>query len=140
MQHYLFEFASSPVDKEAALEAQLADQFANLLLEFGTGFSLAGRQRMLRLPSGQRFYSDLVFYNCLQRYYLLVELKITTLTHRDIGQLDTYVRLFDAHCRMPTDQPTVGLLLCPAYDPTLIPYTVMAENERLFVATWSREV
>jgi len=42
----------------------------------------------------------------------LVDLKLGKLTHQDVGQMDSYVRLFDAHARTSGDGPTIGLILC----------------------------
>ncbi|MDC8446650.1 MAG: DUF1016 domain-containing protein, partial [Nitrosomonas sp.] len=39
------------------------------------------------------FYLDLVFYNYKLKCFLLVDLKLGKLTHQDMGQMDTYVRL-----------------------------------------------
>ena len=42
---------------------------------------------------------DLVFYNYLLRCFVLIDLKVGNLTHQDIGQMESYVRMFDAHAR-----------------------------------------
>ncbi len=53
------------------------------------------------------FYVDLVFYNYLLRCFVLIDLKVGKLTHQDIGQLESYVRMFDAHARPEGDNPTI---------------------------------
>ena len=42
----------------------------------------------------------------------LIDLKVGKLTHQDIGQMESYVRVFDAHAQPPCDNPTIGLILC----------------------------
>jgi hypothetical protein len=37
---------------------------------------------------------------------------VGALTHQDIGQMDSYVRMFDAHARPAGDNPTIGLIEC----------------------------
>jgi hypothetical protein len=44
--------------------------------------------------------------------YLLIDLKLGKLAHQDVGQMDSYVRLFDEQCRTEDDNPTIGLILC----------------------------
>ena len=61
---------------------------------------MVARQKRLRFDD-EDFYVDLVFYNYLLRCFVLVDLKIGKLTHQDIGPMDSYVRLFDAHARPP---------------------------------------
>lgn len=58
------------------------------------------------------FYVDLVFYNYLLKCFVLIDLKIGPLTHQDIGQMDGYVRLYEAHDKVEGDNPTIGLILC----------------------------
>jgi len=56
------------------------------------------------------FYVDLVFYNYLLKCFVLIDLKVGKLTHQDIGQMQSYVRMFDAHARPEGDNPTIGLI------------------------------
>src|SRR3989304_4817357 len=77
----------------------------------GKGFSFVARQKRLRFGDDD-FYVDLVFYNYLLKCFVLIDLKSGKLTHQDIGQMDSYVRVFDAHARPKGDNPTIGLILC----------------------------
>lgn len=43
---------------------------------------------------------------------LLIDLKLGKLTHHDVGQMISYVRLADAQGRTEGDGPTIGLILC----------------------------
>jgi YhcG PDDEXK nuclease domain/DUF1016 N-terminal domain len=45
------------------------------------------------------FYVDLVFYNYLLRCFVPIDLEVDSLTNQDIGQMDGYVRMFDARAR-----------------------------------------
>lgn len=45
---------------------------------------------------GEEKRIDLVFYNIILRCYVLVDLKPSKLTSRDIGQIDAYRRIFAA--------------------------------------------
>jgi len=58
------------------------------------------------------FYIDLVFYHYILKCFLLIDLKNGKLTHRDVGQMDGYVRLFEERFKTPGDNPTIGLILC----------------------------
>jgi predicted nuclease of restriction endonuclease-like (RecB) superfamily len=137
--HYVFDFVPPDASSlsEVQLEAHLCDQLLSLLLELGPGFSFVNRQQMLCLPGGQRYFVDLLFYHISRRCHLLVELKTTPLTHRDIGQLDTYVRLFDQQYRPAHDTPSIGLLLCPDFSPDLLRFSALADQNNLMVATYS---
>ena len=82
------------------------------------------------------FYIDLVFYNYLLKCFVLIDLKVGELTHQDIGQMDMYVRLFEDRMRTEGDNPTIGLILCTEKDETIVRYSVLEENRRLFASKY----
>lgn len=79
---------------------------------------------------------DLVFYNYLLRCFVLIDLKVGKLTHQDIGQMDTYVRMFDAHARPRADNPTIGLILCSKKNEAIARYSVLSEGRQIFAAKY----
>lgn len=79
---------------------------------------------------------DLVFYNYVLKCFVLIDLKVGKLTHQDIGQMDSYVRMFDAHARPPGDNPTIGLILCSKKNEAIARYSVLSENRQIFAAKY----
>ena len=69
---------------EGDLEQALIDHLQQFLLELGRGFSFVARQRRFTLD-GQNFFIDLVFYNYILKFFVLIDLKMGQLTHQDIG-------------------------------------------------------
>lgn len=135
--HYVLEFAGGAgITSEAQLEANLLHRIEAFLLELGAGFAFVGRQKRITTSSGRRFYVDLVFYHAHLKCYVLIELKVGALSHRDIGQLDFYVRYFDEHFRQTEDKPTIGLLLVRQQDQTLLRYSMLHQSEQLWSATY----
>jgi predicted nuclease of restriction endonuclease-like (RecB) superfamily len=93
----VLEFLELPDSKElheSTLEQAIINNLQSFLLELGKGFSFVARQRHIRFED-EDFYVDLVFYNYLIKCFLLIDLKIGKLNHRDVGQMDGYVRLFE---------------------------------------------
>lgn len=136
---YTFEFIPAttlPILLEKELEALLIQYLPDLLLELGSGFSFVARQQPLRLPSGKQFFVDLVFYQNFHKCYVIFDLKMTELSHQDIGQMDMYVRLYDEKWKRPEDQPTIGIILCPKKDVWLEKYSSLSVNPQLFAATY----
>lgn len=134
-KHYVFEYAR--VDSERDLEDHLCNQLATTMLELGPSLAFVGRQKRLVIPSGKAFFLDLVFYHTRRKIYLLVELKKGELTHRDLGQMDTYLRLYDHYYRKPDDGPTHGVILCQYWDENFRQFSLLADHSRLFVSTYS---
>ncbi|MBI5915076.1 MAG: DUF1016 domain-containing protein, partial [Bacteroidetes bacterium] len=87
---YVLEFLelqAAPALYEQDLEQALIDNLQQFLLELGRGFSFVARQQYINLD-GDEFRIDLVFYNYLLKCFVLFDLKIGKLEHKDIGQMD----------------------------------------------------
>ena len=135
---YVLEFLDLkeyPALRESAVEQAIIDNLQAFLLELGKGFSFVARQRRMRFDD-EDFYVDLVFYNYLLKCFVLVDLKVGKLTHQDIGQMDSYVRMFDAHARPPGDNPTIGLILCSKKNEAIAKYSVLNEASQIFAAKY----
>lgn len=117
--------------KEKKVEKRILDNLEKFMLELGRGFTLAGRQYRVPTETSERRI-DLVFYNYILRCFVLIDLKTSKLTSRDIGQMDSYRRMFDTLKKPEGDNPTIGILLGTEIDETEVKYSVMADCERLF--------
>jgi predicted nuclease of restriction endonuclease-like (RecB) superfamily len=111
---YVLEFLELQEDhrySENDLETAIIDKLEHFMLELGKGFLFEGRQRRFNFE-GQNFYVDLVFYNRLLRSFVIIDLKIGSLTHQDIGQMQMYVNYYDRMIKTPDENPTIGIILC----------------------------
>jgi predicted nuclease of restriction endonuclease-like (RecB) superfamily len=135
---YVLDFLDLPDAErlhESDLEAAIIEKLQHFLLELGKGFAFAGRQKRLEYDD-ECFYVDLVFYNCILKCYLLIDLKMGKLTHQDVGQMDSYIRLFDDHYTTEGDNPTIGLILCAEKNEAVARYSVLHNSEQLFAARY----
>lgn len=121
--------------QESELESALMDELQSFLLELGKGFSFVGRQHRISLDK-DHFYIDLVFYNYLLKCFVLIDLKTGKLTHQDIGQMDTYVRVFDDKMRQESDKPTIGLVLCAQKNNAIAKYSLLSESKQVFASEY----
>lgn len=96
---------------EKDLEDGLVNHIQKFLIELGQGFAFMGRQYLLNV-SGQPFYIDLFFYHVKLRCFVVVELKAKAFKPEDAGQLNFYLSVVDDMIKHPTDNPTIGILLC----------------------------
>lgn len=135
---YVLEFLDlpdAPRLHESSLEEAILANLQSFLLELGKGFAFVARQKRMRLDD-EDFYVDLVFYNYVLKCFVLIDLKVGKLTHQDIGQMDTYVRMFEAHARAEGDNPTIGLILCSKKNEAVARYSVLHESRQLFAARY----
>ena len=63
-------------------------------------------------------------------------MKTERLTHAAIGQMDMYVRMYNNLKKSADDNPTIGIILCTDKDETIVKYSVLAENEKLFASKY----
>ena len=123
---------------ESKLESAIIAHLQQFLLELGKGFAFVARQRRLQYDD-QYLYVDLVFYNCILKCYVLIDLKMGKFTAQDVGQMDSYVRLFDDQYTTEGDNPTIGLILCTERNEAVARYSVLHGSEQIFAAryvTW----
>ncbi len=134
---YVLDFLNLPSQTflESELEQGLIDNLQQFLLELGKGFAFVARQQRISTDD-QDFYIDLVFYHFKLKCFLLIDLKLGKLTHQDVGQMDSYVRIYDRHKKGEDDNPTIGLILCSQKSETIAKYSVLADNQQLFAAKY----
>jgi len=135
---YVLDFLDLPDGgrlRESELETAIISQLQSFLLELGKGFAFVARQKRLAYED-EHFYVDLVFYHTILKCHLLIDLKIGKLSHKDIGQMDSYVRLFDDRFAPEGDGPTIGLILCAEKNEAIARYSVLNENRQVFAAKY----
>ncbi len=135
---YVLEFLGMPnlaAYHESDLERAIITHLQRFLLELGSGFAFVARQKHIRIDEQDR-YIDLVFYHCRLKFYLLIDLKVGTLTHGNVGQMDGYVRMYDGLFTAPDDNPTIGLILCTEKSETVARYSVLNDRKQIFASKY----
>ncbi len=120
---------------ESKLEEALTNNLQEFLLELGKGFAFVARQKRLTLD-GDHFYADLVFYHVILKCYVIIDIKTRKLTHADLGQMQLYVNYFDEEVITPTDNPTIGLILCTQKSDAMVKYTLGKKAKQIFASKY----
>ena len=134
---YVLEFLNLKDEySESDLEAALIHRLEEFLLELGSEFTFVGRQRRLRIDSTW-YRVDLLFFHRSLRCLIIIDLKLGSLTHADVGQMHLYCNYAKEHWTLEGENPPVGLILCADKGSTLaryaldgLPNKVMAANYR----------
>jgi predicted nuclease of restriction endonuclease-like (RecB) superfamily len=109
---YQFDFLSLTVDyKERELENALVENITKFLLELGSGFAYVGKQVPLQVGD-EEFFIDLLFYHLKLRAYVIIELKATDFRPEYAGKLSFYLSAANDLLKHPSDNPTIGLMVC----------------------------
>lgn len=121
---YIFDFLT--IGKEAherEVEKALVHHMEKFLLELGVGFAFVGRQYHLEVGD-QDFYIDLLFYHLKLRCFIVIELKDKDFKPEYAGKMNFYLSAVDDLIKHPSDQPSIGLILCKTKNNVLAEYTL----------------
>ena len=135
---YILEFLNLkeyPALRESDIEKSLINNLQDFLMELGNGFCFVARQKRMRFDD-EDFYVDLVFYNSIIKCYVLIDLKLGKLNHQDVGQMDSYIRMFDALTKQEDDNPTIGLILCSEKNEAIAKYSVLNDAKQIFASKY----
>lgn len=115
---------------EKDLEQAIINHLEEFLLELGQGYTFVARQKRI-VVDDKNYYFDLLLYNIIERCYILIDLKIGEVEHRDLGQMQMYVNYFTEHYMLPGDTPPIGMILCAEKSDKIIKYTLGPNNKQV---------
>jgi predicted nuclease of restriction endonuclease-like (RecB) superfamily len=121
---YNFDFLS--LDKEAHerdLEHGLLLHIREFLLELGVGFALLGSQYRMEI-AGRDYYIDLLFYHARLHCYVVIDLKMVEFEPAFAGTMNFYLSAVDDLLRTPTEQPSIGIILCKGKNTVVAEYAL----------------
>ena len=108
-------------------------------MELGEGFAFIGRQYRIEVD-GEDSFIDLLFYHLKLRCYFVVELKATAFDPRDAGQMNFYLSAVDSLLKHPTDNPSIGILLCKTKGNIRAEYALRDINKPIGVASYETKL
>jgi predicted nuclease of restriction endonuclease-like (RecB) superfamily len=121
---YIFDFMTLAIPfTEREIELELVKNVEKFLVELGAGFAFVGRQYKLEI-SEREFYIDLLFYHLKMRCFIVIELKKGEFMPEYAGKMNFYCSAVDDLLKHPTDQPTIGLVLCQGKDRIFAEYSL----------------
>ena len=135
---YTLEFLNMPekaVYEESELEEKIIDNLQKFLMELGKGFTFVGRQYPI-LVNNRHYHCDLVFYHRILKCFVLIDLKINSVQHEDVGQMNMYMGYFAKEENMPDDNPPIGIILTRNKDELLVEYATYGMDSNLFVSKY----
>ena len=135
---YILEFLNLPLQdsySENDLETAIINKLQHFLLELGKGFLFVDRQKRIKMD-GDDYKIDLVLYHRILKCFVLIDLKIGTLKHQDLGQLQMYVNYYDEEIKDETENKTIGIILCKNKKESTIKYTLGKDNKQIFASKY----
>jgi predicted nuclease of restriction endonuclease-like (RecB) superfamily len=133
---YVLEFLDLKDEySESQLEEALIQRLEDFLLELGSDFTFVGRQRRLRID--QTWYRvDLLLFHRRLRCLVIIDLKLSSLTHADVGQMHMYCNYAKENWTLPDENPPVGLILCADKGHALARYALDGLPNKIMAANY----
>ena len=133
---YVLEFLNLKDEySESQLEEALIHRLEDFLLELGSDFTFVGRQRRLRID--QTWYRvDLLFFHRRLRCLVIIDLKLGSLSHTDVGQMHMYCNYAKENWTLPDENPPVGLILCADKGHALARYALDGLPNKIMAANY----
>ena len=137
-QPYVFEFLGIPEENlytENELETKLINNLQSFMLELGKGFAFVKRQFRITLANKHNFV-DLVFYHYILKCFVIIDLKVNEVEHRDVGQMITYLNYFNTEIKDDSDKETIGIILASEKDDVFVEYATATVSNKLSVGEY----
>jgi len=135
---YILEFLNIPEHHsytEKHLEQKLIDNLQKFVLELGKGFAFVARQFRITL-NNKHYRVDLVFYHRILKCFVLIDLKIKSVEHSDIGQMNLYLNYFEKEQNVEGDNPPIGIILSKHKDDITVEYAIRGITNKIFVSKY----
>lgn len=133
---YVFDFLSLGEEaSERELEKALINHIKEFLLELGSGFAFVGSQYHLEIGK-KDYYIDLLFYHLKLRSYVVIDLKMTDFEPEFAGKMNFYLSAVDDLLRHPSDNKTIGIIMCKSRDKITVEYAVRDINKPVGISSY----
>lgn len=133
---YLFDFLTLEQPfHERELETGLLRHLQDFLVELGAGFAFVGRQVQMAIGDDD-FYVDLLFYHLRLRCFVVIDLKVGPFKAEHAGKMNFYLNAVDDRLRHPTDQPSIGLILCQDKNRVVAEYALRGIRKAIGVSAY----
>jgi predicted nuclease of restriction endonuclease-like (RecB) superfamily len=120
---------------ERRFEERLVERVQRFILELGYGFCFVGRQHRLLLGS-KEYYIDLLFYHRFLKALVAFELKTGPFLPEYAGKMDFYLNILNEKERAPTDNPSIGVILCAQKDDLDVEFSLKSKGNPIGVASY----
>ncbi|NET59727.1 MAG: DUF1016 domain-containing protein [Symploca sp. SIO2E6] len=137
---YVFDFLNLGEEaQERAIEKELVKHITSFLLELGAGFAFVGNQYLLKVAD-KDYFVDLLFYHLKLRCFVVIELKARAFIPEDAGKMNFYLSAVDDALKHPTDNPSIGMILCKAKERVTAEYALRDITKPIGVAEWQAQI
>ena len=136
----LVDFLSLPAKhNEHHLHKGLLEHMKEFILELGKDFLFVDSEYGVQV-GGSTKRIDLLFYHRALQCLVAIELKAVGFQPEFVGKMDMYLEALDRDVKRDNENPSIGIILCPAADRSMVEYTLIRSLSPTMVAEYQRKL
>jgi predicted nuclease of restriction endonuclease-like (RecB) superfamily len=120
---------------ERILESVIVNNIKKFIMSFGHDFCFMGNQYRI-LINEKEVFIDLLFFHRSLNCLVAIELKRGDFKPSYSGQLNFYLSALDEYVKHPSENPSIGIILCKGADEKFVQLSVRDVNKPIGVATY----
>lgn len=137
---YVLEFLDlSKTFSEKELRKAILDNLRDFFLEFGKNLSFVGEEYPL-VVDNEEFRIDLLFFHRELNCLVAVELKIAEFKPEYVGKMQFYLAALDEQIKLPSESPSIGLILCRSKRDTVVRLTLSKTHKPVKISVYQTKL
>ena len=124
---------------EHHLHKGLLEHMKEFILEMGKDFLFMESEYGVQV-GGSTKRIDLLFYHRALQCLVAIELKAVGFEPEFVGKMDMYLEALDRDIKRDNENPSIGIILCPSADRSMVEYTLSRSLSPTMVAEYQRKL
>lgn len=124
---------------EHHLHKGLLEHMKEFILELGKDFLFVESEFAVQVGGSTRRI-DLLFYHRALQCLVAIELKTVDFEPEFIGKMDMYLEALDRDVKRDNENPSIGIILCPSADRSMVEYTLSRSLSPTMVAEYQSKL
>lgn len=136
----LVDFLGLPAKhNEHHLHKGLLEHMKEFILELGKDFLFVDSEYGVQV-GGSTKRIDLLFYHRALQCLVAIELKAVGFQPEFVGKMDMYLEALDRDVKRDNENPSIGIILCPSADRSMVEYTLSRSLSPTMVTEYQRKL
>ena len=128
-----------PKHNERHLHRGLLEHMKEFILELGKDFLFVDSEYGVQV-GGSTKRIDLLFFHRALQCLVAIELKAEDFQPEFVGKMDMYLEALDRDVKRDNENPSIGIILCPSADRSMVEYTLSRSLSPTMVAEYQRKL
>ena len=124
---------------ERHIHKGLLEHMKEFILELGKDFLFVDSEFGVTV-GGSTKRIDLLFFHRALQCLVAIELKTVDFQPEFVGKMDMYLEALDRDVKRENENPSIGIILCPSADRSMVEYTLSRSLSPTMVAEYRRKL